>query len=88
MLQAEIKQARLSGKKQCRGGGAASADDVAAIRKPVPQHDQQDTEIIEKLLITGPTKETIPRIQICAKTKLNKRLFVCTLRPSTYSHHA
>ena len=88
MLQANIKQLRQTGKKLCSDAPVVPLVEKPKKSKAVPSLEQPlDDERILKLMITGPTNEPKPRIQITAKTASNGRLFVCTLHVLSCPRH-
>lgn len=74
--QAEIKTSR--GTKPA--AAKAPAEVVASLEHPVPVSD----EVIYQLLVTGPTAESRPRVQICGKSKSCSRVFITTVSPQTF----
>ena len=76
--QAEIK----ANKKTSRSSGKQPMK-VAKQSHTQPKSDHMG-DTIAKLLISGPTSEVRPRVQVCARVESNPRLFICTVLTDTY----
>ena len=67
-----------------KGGRSAKPEMVDIAEAP---REAKADDVILILRVNGPTAEKRPRIEICAKTVGNPRMFICTLFPKSCPNH-